>query len=97
MVQDPRDPRAARVQIGNERPVRLSSDDLNLIAYARGGALNPQAPTGFDSPNPQPGGIITRTAPATPRAVTARPGMTGNPTVPGYRGSYQRAIRLDGG
>jgi hypothetical protein len=95
-VQDPRDPRAARIQIGDERPVRLSNDTLNLIAYARGGALNPSAPSQFGGPNPEPGGIVTRPAPATSRVAPALPGMTGNPTVPGWRGSYQRTIRGGG-
>jgi hypothetical protein len=64
-----------RVQIGRNPPIRIGEDALNMIALARGGTLTggPAVETSHES---YPKG---KGSPR-PRATTALPGVTGNPT-----------------
>jgi len=88
-IADPSDPRMAQVRIGNSQPLRVGSDTLNLIALARGGSLTGGAVGSLLST----GDLARRerTNPP-PRAATALPGITGNPTPAQRR---QRALDID--
>jgi hypothetical protein len=86
-VQDPNDPDARMVKLGNVPPIRLGPDELNVIAAARGGMLNRPAPKvpvvtamGENARPTSKSGNVDQAGPALP-------GVTGNPRTVTERGA----------